>query len=239
MNDILNQSDSYEYIARNVADIKEKMRACASKYGRDADEIALLAAVKYANADEINYLHKVCGINTIGENRVQQLLERYDALEKDGLSIHFIGKLQTNKVKYIVDKVDMIHSLDTERLAKEIDVRCEKIGKQMDVLCEINCGKEENKSGVMPEEVEDFCLRISEFKHLKLRGFMTMAPVCEKNEEYIEYFSKTVDLVLDIWHKKLHNIERPVLSMGMSNSYEAAIASGSTALRIGRALFVK
>jgi len=198
-----------------------------------------LAAVKYADTDEINYLHKECGINDIGENRVQQLLERYDSIDKNGLRIHFIGKLQTNKVKYIIDKVDMIHSLDSEKLAAEIDKKCEKIGKCMNVLCEINCGREENKSGIMPEDAEEFCLMLSKFKHIKLCGFMTKAPVCEKKDDYSKFFSETVDLVLDIWYKKLHNIERPIISMGMSDSFEAAIAAGSTAVRIGRGLFVK
>ena len=199
----------------------------------------LIAAVKYANINEINYLHNVCGINDIGENRVQQLLERYDELNKENLRIHFIGKLQTNKVKYIVDKVDMIHSLDSEKLAAEIDSKCEKIGKRMDVLCEINSGREENKSGVLPEEAESFCKSIIKYKNIKLRGFMTMAPVCEQKEDYTKFFSQTVDLVLDIWHKKLDNIKSPIISMGMSDSFEEAIRSGSTAIRVGRSLFTK
>ena len=210
MTDITENKSDLSYISRNVAALRERICAAAEKSGRTEKDILLLAAVKYANADEINYLHRVCGINDIGENRVQQLLERYDLIDKDGLNIHFIGKLQTNKVKYIVDKVDMIHSLDSERLAAEIDSRCEKIGKRMDVLCEINSGREENKSGIMPEDAEEFCLLLNKFKHLKLRGFMTMAPICEKKEDYSKFFSETVDLVLDIWQKKLDNIERPI-----------------------------
>lgn len=229
----------YAYIEKNTTEIRKKIAAAAEACGRSVDDISIIAAVKYADAEEVNYLHSVCGINEIGENRVQQLLERYDALNKNDLKIHFIGKLQTNKVKYIVDKVDMIHSLDSEKLAAEINARCEKIGKTMDVLCEINSGREENKSGVMPEDAEGFCLLLKKYGNLRLRGFMTMAPVCEKKEDYSKFFSETVDLVLDIWHKKLHNIERPVISMGMSDSFEMAIASGSTAVRVGRGLFVK
>lgn len=232
-------NEKYGYISRNVSEIRKRIRAAAEACGRSENDIALIAAVKYADLDEVNYLHTVCGVNDIGENRVQQLLERYEGLEKDGLRIHFIGTLQTNKVKYIVDKVDMIHSLDSERLAAEINSRCEKIGRCMDVLCEINCGKEENKSGIMPEEAEAFCLSLAKYKNLKLRGFMTMAPVCEKKEDYCKFFSETVKLVLDIWEKKLHNIERPVISMGMSGSFEEAIANGSTAVRVGRSLFAK
>ena len=231
--------DKFSYIKRNASEIRERIAVSAKSSGRDAREISIVAAVKYADVDEINYLHTVCGINDIGENRVQQLLERYDALNKDNLKIHFIGKLQTNKVKYIVDKVQMIHSLDSEKLAAEINSRCEKIGKCMDVLCEINCGREKNKSGIMPEDAEAFCLDLQKYKNLNLRGFMTMAPICEKKEDYRKFFSETVKLVLDIWEKKLHNIERPLISMGMSDSFEEAIACGSTVLRIGRSFFVK
>ena len=232
-------TNDFEYISRDVAKIKAEINAAALKYGRDPDEITLLAAIKYADIDEINYLHTVAGVNTVGENRVQQLLERYDSLDKKDLSIHFIGSLQTNKVKYIVDKVDLIHSLDSEKLAREIDKQCAKIGKTMNVLCEINCGREENKTGIMPEDVEEFCLGLSKYEHLKLKGFMTMAPAGANFDEYRKYFSETVKLVLDIWHKKLYNIEKPIISMGMSGSFEAAIAEGSTIVRIGRSLFEK
>ena len=231
--------NGFEYISRNVKRITGDIKNAAEKYGRNPEEITVLGAVKYADADEINYLHKTAGIKVIGENRVQQLLERYDRLDKEDLEIHFIGTLQANKVKYIADKVEMIHSLDSEKLAAEINKQCAKIGKVMKVLCEINCGREENKSGIMPEEAEAFCLSLSKYPHIKLCGFMTMAPICQNIEEYRKYFSETVDLALDIWHKKLHNIERPVFSMGMSGSFEAAIAEGSTIERIGRGLFVK
>ena len=231
--------NGFEYISRNVKRITGDIKNAAEKYGRNPEEITVLGAVKYADADEINYLHKTAGIKVIGENRVQQLLERYDRLDKEDLEIHFIGTLQANKVKYIADKVEMIHSLDSEKLAAEINKQCAKIGKVMKVLCEINCGREENKSGIMPEEAEAFCLSLSKYPHIKLCGFMTLAPICQNIEEYRKYFSETVDLALDIWHKKLHNIERPVFSMGMSGSFEAAIAEGSTVVRIGRGLFVK
>ena len=232
-------ADNFEYITRDVSRIRSEIDAAAVKYGRDPSEITLLAAIKYADVDEVNYLHAVAGVNTVGENRVQQLVERYDSLDKENLSIHFIGSLQTNKVKYIVDKVDLIHSLDSEKLAREIDKQCAKIGKTMDVLCEINCGREENKTGIMPEDAEAFCLGLSKYENIKLKGFMTMAPASSNFDEYRKYFSETVKLVLDIWYKKLYNIERPIISMGMSGSFEAAIAEGSTIVRIGRSFFEK
>ena len=170
---------------------------------------------------------------------MQQLLERYDAIKDDTLRVHFIGTLQTNKVKYIIDKVSMIHSLDSLKLAREIDRQAKKAGIVMDVLAEINCGEEENKSGIMPSEAEEFCKALSEFDSINLRGFMTMAPKCEKKEDYIKYFSETYKLVLDIWTKKLHNIGVPIISMGMSESFEEAVREGSDIVRVGRGMFVK
>ncbi|MBQ8141430.1 MAG: YggS family pyridoxal phosphate-dependent enzyme [Clostridia bacterium] len=229
----------YSYLDRNVAEIREKMKKAAESAGRDAGDLTLLAAIKSADVAEIKYIHESLGINNVGENRVQQLLERYENIRSDDLNIHFIGTLQTNKVKYIIDKVCMIHSLDSLKLAAEIDKQARKHGKSMDVLVEINSGEEENKSGIMPDEAEAFCLEVMKFEALNLRGFMTMAPKCEKKEEYCKYFSKTYQLVLDIWTKKLHNISRPIISMGMSESFEEAIAQGADIVRVGRKMFEK
>ena len=228
----------YSYVRENVARIRDKIAAAKASAGRE-DDVLLLAAIKSADVGEVNYIHGELGIHDVGENRVQQLLERYDALNKEGLNIHFIGKLQTNKVKYIIDKVCMIHSLDSLKLAAEIDKQAKKHGLVMDVLVEINSGEEENKSGIMPSEAESFCEALRDFSGLRLRGFMTMAPKCEEKDEYNKYFSQTYKLVLDIWTKKLHNIDRPIISMGMSESFEEAIACGSNLVRVGRGMFVK
>ena len=133
----------------------------------------------------------------------------------------------------------MIHSLDRIELAREIDKQAKKIGKVMNVLIEINIGREENKGGVLPEDTERFCKEVSAFENIKLCGFMTMAPKCDKKDDYLKYFCETYQLVLDIWQKKLHNIDRPIISMGMSESFEEAIECGSTMVRIGRSLFYK
>lgn len=224
----------FSYVEENLAAIRERIDAAASRSeGRD---VTLLAAVKYTDTEHINYLHSL-GVNDIGENRVQQLLEHWDALDRKNLRVHFIGTLQKNKVKYIIDKVSMIHSLDSFSLAAEIEKQATKRGIVMDVLVEINSGMEENKSGIAPDEAAAFCESLSQFSHLKLRGFMTMAPKCEKNEEYRKYFRKTSQLCLDIWQKTLHNIDRPILSMGMSDSFEVAIEEGADIVRVGRALF--
>ena len=228
------------YLDRNVTGVREKMVTAARAAGRGSDEVTLLAAVKSGEVEEIRYLHRKLGIMDMGENRVQQFLEHYEALKEErDIRWHFIGSLQTNKVKYIIDKVCMIHSLDSMRLAAEIEKQAAKIGRVMDVLVEINSGEEQSKGGVMPDETEEFCLSLGQFPHLRLRGFMTMAPKCENSAQYCEYFEETSRRVLDIWQKKLHNIiEGPILSMGMSDSFEAAIACGSTMVRVGRGLFV-
>jgi len=225
---------TFSYVDENLAAIRSRIDAAKERSG--GHEVTLLAAVKYTDTEHINYLHSL-GINDIGENRVQQLLEHWEALDREALRVHFIGTLQKNKVKYIIDKVSMIHSLDSLSLAAEIEKQAAKHGLVMDVLVEINSGMEENKSGISPGEVAEFCLALGQFSHLNLRGFMTMAPKCEKNEEYRKYFRKTSQLCLDIWQKNLHNIGRPILSMGMSDSFEVAIEEGADIVRVGRALF--
>ncbi len=229
----------FSYMDRSVADIRARIDQALARAGEKnpAGSVTLVAAVKYTDVEHINYLHRL-GVCDIGENRVQQLLEHWEQLEdKEHLRLHFIGTLQSNKVKYIIDKVAMIHSLDSLSLAKEIEKQAAKHDRVMDVLVEVNSGREENKSGLLPEEVAAFCTSLAQFSHLRLRGFMTMAPKCEKNEEYRKYFQETSQLCLDIWQKKLHNIDRPVLSMGMSESFEAAIEEGADIVRVGRALF--
>ena len=225
------------YIDKNVDQARERIAKAreASEFKKD---ITLVAAVKYADIDEINRLCAV-GVRDIGENRVQQLLEHYEGLEDRSVNIHFIGTLQTNKVKYIADKVCMIHSVDSVKLAREIDKQAKKHGRVIDVLVEINSGEEESKSGVAPADAEALCLEILELENVKLCGFMTMGPKCEEKADYLKYFRQTYAQTLDIWTKKLHNIGEPIISMGMSDSFEEAIACGADTVRIGRSLFVK
>ena len=230
---------SFEYIDRNVAGVVERIEKAKLAAGRENESVMLLAAVKYAEPAEIEYLYHHAGITHVGENRVQQLLAHREAINCEGLDFHFIGTLQTNKVKYIIDKVSMIHSLDSLKLAAEIDKQAKKHGIVMDVLVEINSGAEESKSGVLPEELEAFCDAIEAFENINHKGFMTMAPKCEKKEEYLKYFQQTYRQVLDIWTKKRHNISKPIISMGMSDSFEEAIMCGSDIVRVGRGLFIK
>lgn len=199
-------------------------------------EVTLLAATKTVPAEEIIYAIEELGLPVAGENKVQELLSKYDEL-KGKCPLHIIGHLQTNKVKSIIGKVDMIQSVDSIRLAEEIAKRSRDAGVVTDVLCEINIGREENKGGIMPEETEEFVSRLLETEGLRLRGLMTMAPVCEKNDEYKKYFSKTYDIYLDILGKKSHNIIESILSMGMSDSFEVAIEEGANLVRVGSSIF--
>ncbi len=235
--------EPYTYLEHNLARVRGELDAAARAGGYDPAAVTLMAAVKSADVEEINYLHRVLGVNTVGENRVQQLLERYDRLDREGLSIHFIGTLQTNKVKYIIDKVDMIQSLDTERLAKEIERQAARRGRVMDVLIEINAGHEEAKSGIPPEEAAAFAAAVTggDYPHLRLRGFMTMAPRSSE-KEYHAYFAATRTLGQSIWAdlSAAGRVEGAmVLSMGMSESYIPAAAEGATLVRVGRSLFCR
>ena len=226
-----------EKLEIQVNSVKENIRNAARAAQREPEEITLLAATKYASVAQINALPAL-GVHDIGENRVQALLEKWEALDKEQLRVHFIGSLQKNKVKYIADKVCMIHSVDSVELAREIDRQCKKHGKVMDVLVEINCAMEQSKGGVAPDQAEALCLALAQFSSVRLRGFMTMAPKCPEKEQYYKYFGETFDLCLDIWTKKLHNIDIPmIMSMGMSDSYDVAIACGSTLVRVGSGLF--
>ncbi len=230
------QQRDFSYIDKNLAKIKERINA-AAKSEKAAADVTVLAAVKNIDAETINYLHQKHNITDFGENRVQELLSKYEDIEKDGKNLHFIGKLQKNKVKYIVDKVSMIHSLDSISLAQEINKRAAISGRVIDALVEINIGKEDTKGGIFPEYTDDFIDKLSVFKNIRVCGIMTMAPKCREKTEYRKYFRETYRIFIDISQKKLHNIDRPVLSMGMSDNYDLAVEEGSNLVRIGSALF--
>ncbi len=225
---------------------KEEIKSCIEKIKSEMVESAakspygqkprLLLATKTRSAEEINYAISL-GCNLIGENRVQELLEKYNNLNKNDAEIHFIGALQTNKVKYIIDKVDMIHSLDRISLAKEIDRQAKKHGKVMNVLCEVNIGGEESKSGVHPDQVINFLKEISSFDNIRVCGLMAIPPILTTNSTQKEYFQKIMDLYIDISAKKIDNISMSVLSIGMSSDYGLAIECGSTLVRVGTAAF--
>lgn len=223
-------TENFSEIRNRIEDAKQN-----SPYKQD---VTLVAATKTVPAEVINYAANNLGLQVIGENRVQELLSKYDELDKN-LKINFIGSLQRNKVKYIIDKVDLIESLDSFSLALEINRQAEKIDKIMDVLVEVNIGCEENKGGILPSEICDFLDKIKDLKNIKVKGIMTIAPKCEKNSDYYKYFEETYKIFIDISGKKLHNRDISIISMGMSDSFEPAIHCGANQVRIGSALFGK
>ena len=234
-----NEERCFDYLERNLTEIRSAIRDAEARSGREIGSTLLLAAVKSGETDEINYLTQRLGVTDIGENRVQQLMSRYDALDLSGVRLHFIGSLQKNKVKYIIDKVAAIHSVDSISLAAEIDKRARAIGRTIDVFAEINVGREENKGGVLPEDAPQFCKALDAFEGLHLVGLMTMAPHCDDAREYHAYFSETRTLALQIFKNELGRAEPPLLSMGMSESFPEAIEEGANIVRIGRQLFRK
>lgn len=198
----------------------------------------LLAATKTVPVEVINYAAEHFGLTDIGENRVQELMEKYDSLDPR-LRVHFIGNLQKNKVKYLIGRTVLIHSVDNTALAAEISRRSLAAGIVTDVLVEVNIAEEASKSGVSPNEALAFAESLSQFEGIRVRGFMTMAPAGSSDEEYHKYFKKTYRIFIDFSAKKSDNIIEPVLSMGMSDSFIAATEEGSTIVRIGTALFGK
>ena len=227
----------YTYLDNNLSRVRADLKAACEAGGYDPDGGILMAAIKSADVGEINYLHTVLGVTHVGENRVQQLLERYDKLEREGLSIHFIGSLQTNKVKYIIDKVDMIQSLDSERLAREIEKQAAKRDITMRVLVEVNIGNEPGKSGILLSETESFVESLGDFSHLLVCGLMVIPPKTEVPEENLHFFEKIYQKFIDISQKKEDNKNWAVLSAGMSGDYLQAVSRGSNLVRVGSGVF--
>ena len=228
----------HSYIDKNLANVRKRINTAAERTGRDVSSITMLAAIKSADVNEINHLTSRLGVTVVGENRVQQLTERYDKIEREGLEIHFIGSLQTNKVKYIIDKVCMIHSLDSLKLAAEIDKQAKKHGLVARVLLEINSGGEESKGGISVAELPELARLACELEHVALRGLMAIPPISHEPGANIPYFSTMHQLFVDIKEKMSDNQNRFLcLSMGMSGDFEAAIACGSNMIRVGTAIF--
>ena len=225
---------SAEEFDLNYKRVSERLKAAAERSGRDKDEITLLAATKTVDADTINYAIEK-GITHIGENRVQELLSKHGLLKP--AHSHFIGHLQTNKVKDIIDKVEMIESVDSLRLANEISKQALKHGITMDILLEVNIGGEESKSGFTPEEPENAAREVAKLPAISIKGLMAIPPATDLPEESRKYFRKMYKLFIDIRDKKIDNSNMGVLSMGMSNDFDIAAEEGATLVRVGTSLF--
>lgn len=225
-------------LSENYARVLEMIEAAKKTRGGDKP-VTLLAATKTVPAEDICYLIENCGLKLCGENHAQEFTDKYDAVRAAGAEMDFIGHLQTNKVKYIVGKARLIHSLDSIKLAEEINSRVEKLGVEQKVLVEVNIGEEENKTGVNPDEVGEFLKELEAYPAIKVCGMMTMAPKCEEINEFRKYFKESYRIFLDFFAKKTHNIGEPVLSMGMSDSFECAIEEGADIVRLGSIIFGK
>jgi len=231
----------FGYIKKNLGDIQEKIdRAVLCRdpaYGGAGKKVRLMAVTKTVEPEKINCAI-AAGVDLIGENRAGELLEKHDKIA-GGAEIHFIGNLQTNKVKYIIDKVSLIQSVNSIRLAEEIDKRASQHGLKMDILAEVNIGGEESKTGISPGEALDFVSKLKEFGNLRVKGLMTMAPPPEKSKkaQTLKLFSEMREIFVDISSKKMDNIDMEILSMGMSEDFEEAISRGANVVRIGRAIF--
>ncbi len=223
-------------IEYNISKIKERIAEAAIKSGRNENEVRLMAVTKTVEPIFINRAIE-CGIDLIGENKVQEFLSKKEHLKLEGCEAHLIGHLQTNKVRQIVGEVSMIQSVDSVKLAKEISKRSEMAGITTDCLIEVNIGGEESKTGIDGAFLDELICEVSEMKSIKIKGLMTIPPICEDERQLNKYFSKMHRIFIDIRDKKLDNVNMTVLSMGMSSDYENAVLSGSTLVRVGTYLF--
>ena len=222
-------------ITENLSIVENKIAAACKRAGRERDEVKLIAVSKTQPVEAIREAIEY-GINSFGENRVQELREKTEII-KDNLDWHLIGHLQTNKVKYVVGKVSLIHSLENIRLAEAIDKEAKKHNVIVDVLVEVNIAKEDTKFGVNPEEVESFIREVLIFKNINIRGLMTVAPYTDISEENRKYFKQLKKIMVDLNSKNIHNVNMNVLSMGMTGDYEIAIEEGATLVRVGTGIF--
>lgn len=226
-----------KHIKKNLEQINANIKNAIKESSRYND-VMLLAVTKTVDIESINEAIK-CGITDVAENKPQELKRKYELIG-DKVNWHLIGSLQTNKVKYIIDKVYMIHSLDRHSLCEEIQKRAEIINKDIQCLIQVNISKEESKHGIYKENVLKFIEEVSlKYKNIKIMGLMTMAPFTEDEEVVRNVFKELKDLSIDIDNKNIENVSMKYLSMGMSNDYEIAIQEGSSIVRVGTSIFGK
>ena len=233
----LSDNDKFRTISDNLKYIKNEIADAAFKSGRSADDVRLMAVTKTVSVEYINYAIEHCGIELIGENKVQEYLSKKDTLSLDGVEKHLIGHLQTNKVKKIIKEVDMIQSVDSLHLAQVISKESEKIGITSNILLEINIGDEESKTGFDKVAFTESLEQISLLPNISVKGLMTIPPICESSLKLEKYFSSMNEYFNEIKSKKYENFDFNILSMGMSGDYKEAIIHGSNLVRVGSAIF--
>lgn len=225
------------YISENLKNVTDNIAAAAEECGRAKDEVRLIAVTKTYPAELINQAID-CGVSDIGENRVQEILEKYDHVKP--VRWHLIGHLQKNKVKYIIDKVELIHSVDSFELAKEIDRQAQKHGKVQRILLEVNVSGEESKFGISPDTCKELCRSISQqLPNVKIDGLMTVAPYTDDTALLKSVFDGLKTLSEDIAACNIENVDMQQLSMGMTNDYPLAVSCGATMVRVGTGIFGK
>lgn len=234
--EVLSLEERFSNIEYNIKVIKERIAAAAKEVGRNPDDIKLMAVTKTVEPIFINHAID-CGIDLIGENKVQEFLSKKPYLKLDNCKAHLIGHLQTNKVRQIITEVDMIQSVDSIKLAKEISKRSEMAGITTQCLVEVNIGDEESKTGLDLELLTETLDEISLLPNIEVKGLMTIPPICDDEATLNKYFSKMHEIFIDIKSKKLDNNSVCILSMGMSGDYEAAVRNGSDLVRVGSAIF--
>ncbi|MBR5234055.1 MAG: YggS family pyridoxal phosphate-dependent enzyme [Clostridia bacterium] len=223
-------------IEENLKVIKNRINEAAVRSGRSENDVRFMAVTKTVDPVYINHAID-CGIDLIGENKVQEFLGKKDALKLEKVEKHLIGHLQSNKVRKIITEVDMIQSVDSVSLAKEIERQAEKNNMTANVLIEVNVGGEDSKTGMDKSLFLESFAEISEMKHISIRGLMTIPPICENNAELTKFFNEMYNMFIDIKAKKLDNVNMDILSMGMSGDFEEAILCGSNLVRVGSAIF--
>ena len=231
-----NTDPRFAQLEENIKILRERAGEAAVRSGRRPEDVTILAVTKTVDVPLINHAI-ACGMDHIGENRVQEFLGKRDGLHLDGVEAHLIGQLQTNKVRKIVGLVSMIQSVDSVKLAKEIGRISAEQGIVTECLAEVNIGGEASKSGVSPDELPELLWQMGQIEGIRVRGLMTVPPICDTKAEIRQYFSNMRQLFIDIQHKKIDNIYMDCLSMGMSSDYEEAILEGATLIRPGTALF--
>lgn len=222
-------------LKENLINIETNIANACERAGRNREEVTLIAVSKTKPVEMLKEAYDL-GVRVFGENKVQELVDKYEALPKD-IRWHMIGHLQTNKVKYLIGKVEMIHSVDSLKLAETIEKESAKKNCITKILVEVNVAEEESKFGLHVDEVISFIEKISTFKHIQLCGLMTIAPFVENSEENRTIFKNLHKLSVDIMEKNIDNRNVNVLSMGMTNDYEVAIEEGATMVRIGTGIF--